>query len=71
MNRRLFRQVSCNGQVVDVTGDWSIESPLVNVFVGDEPVTVQYLDNLALGFRLSYLGTKVGKRACVRKTSVS
>lgn len=56
---------------MDVTGDWSIESPLVNVFVGDEPVTVQYLDNLALGFRLSYLGTKVGKRACVRKTSVS
>jgi propionyl-CoA carboxylase alpha chain len=43
---------------VSVNADWLLETPLVKAHVGTAPITVQYLDALPLGFRLSYLGSK-------------
>ena len=44
---------------MDVTGEWAIDSPLLSAYVDGEEVTVQFLDTLPLGFRVSFLGTKV------------
>ena len=51
-------QARVNGKSLPVHADWLLESPLVHAQVGDQPITVQYLDSLPLGFRLSYLGSK-------------
>ncbi len=47
------------GEKVHVMADWNIDSPLVEAYVNEQPVTTQFLDALPLGFRLSFLGTKV------------
>jgi propionyl-CoA carboxylase alpha chain len=51
-------KVSVGGKTVDVTADWKVEGPLIDAKVDGEEVVIQYLDRLATGYRLSYLGTK-------------
>ena len=41
-----------------VTADWPIESPLIRAFIDKDEMFSQYLEPLALGFKLSYMGTK-------------
>jgi propionyl-CoA carboxylase alpha chain len=65
----LMVKATVNGSTLDVTADWPIESALVNAYVNEDPVTVQFLDSLSLGFRLSFMGTKVN--ASVSSTILS
>jgi propionyl-CoA carboxylase alpha chain len=57
-------QVTIDGQKpVVISGDWTLETPLIRSTVlhdGKESKFVtQYLDALPVGFRLSFMGTKV------------
>lgn len=47
-----------DGKTMDITAAWPIESPLVTAHMDTGTVTMQFLDSLSLGFRLSYMGTK-------------
>ncbi|KAJ3299794.1 hypothetical protein HK104_006923 [Borealophlyctis nickersoniae] len=48
-----------NGMSVAVEADWALESPLVNATLdGSREVTIQYLDQIPLGFVLQHYGTK-------------
>jgi propionyl-CoA carboxylase alpha chain len=40
--------------------DWRLESPLIHAKFNGDPLTVQYLDSLPLGYQLQHYGTKVG-----------
>lgn len=55
------------GKAVKVAADWAVESPLIKAkFTGadgkETEYFTQYLDALPVGFRLSYHGSKVGRR---------
>jgi len=51
-------QAEIEGKKTEVSTNWLLESPLVHAQVGENELTVQYLDPLPLGFRLSFLGSK-------------
>ncbi|KAI8610063.1 carbamoyl-phosphate synthase L chain, ATP binding domain-containing protein [Chytriomyces sp. MP71] len=51
-------KVSVGGKTMPVNMDWKVESPIAKAVVDGSEVVVQYLDPLAVGYRLQYLGTK-------------
>jgi len=56
-------EVQVDGKKVVVSGDWTLETPLIRATVEGDGKTrkfvTQYLDALPIGFRLSFMGTKV------------
>jgi propionyl-CoA carboxylase alpha chain len=53
--------VTIAGEKIDVGLDWKLEAPIVRAKLTNvpEPVVLQYLDSIPLGYRIQYLGTKV------------
>ncbi|KAJ3388920.1 hypothetical protein HDU84_009334 [Entophlyctis sp. JEL0112] len=51
-------QVGDENATVPLTIDWRVNSPIVRSTYDGEDVVVQFLDPLASGYRLQYLGTK-------------
>jgi propionyl-CoA carboxylase alpha chain len=55
-------QVSLQGQSLDITSDWLLEDSLIHAELKQtgesKSITVQYLEPLALGFRLQFYGSK-------------